>query len=246
MQAVPLTHAEHADLRVITRRGAEWGDNLMSVPAFPIEFRSLQAHYPIVFQKAEDGSFQPVALLGLREGDNLFLGPQGWDAHYLPLALERMPFLIGRRNRELMLDIDLDSPRVSRSEGEPLYTPQGTPTPYLDRVNSMLRAIHEGFQQMPAFVDALLTNGLLESFVLDVELANGAQHRLAGFYTINEESLNALPDAALLALHRSGHLTMIHQALSSLSHFRDLIERENRRLPAPAAAVADLLAAALG
>jgi hypothetical protein len=59
--SVLLDNVTHKDLRVITQRGAAWGDGVMSTVAFPVEFRNLQAHYPIVFQKTADGiSFQPV------------------------------------------------------------------------------------------------------------------------------------------------------------------------------------------
>ena len=59
----------------------EYGDAVMSAVTFPAEFRSLQAHYPIVFRKSQDGTtFEPVALFGFEEGQNLFLGPHGWDA----------------------------------------------------------------------------------------------------------------------------------------------------------------------
>ena len=69
---VLLNHVEHRDLRVDARRGAAFGDDVMYAPAVPAEFRSLQAHYPIVFQRDAAGGFHPLALLGLRQGENLF------------------------------------------------------------------------------------------------------------------------------------------------------------------------------
>ncbi len=113
-KTVLLNNVDHRDLRVITTRGAEYGDNVMFAVTFPAEFRSLQAHYPIVFRKSPDGTtFQPVALFGLQEGQNLFLRQQGWDAIYLPLAIERMPFFIGLADEEMLVHVDLDSPRIS-------------------------------------------------------------------------------------------------------------------------------------
>ncbi|WP_161955527.1 SapC family protein, partial [Escherichia coli] len=72
-----LDNISHKDLRVITERGAAWGDNVMSAPVTPDEFRSLQADYPILFQPDGSGSFLPVALFGLEQGDNLFLSAKG-------------------------------------------------------------------------------------------------------------------------------------------------------------------------
>ena len=224
-----LNNIDHRDLRVVTERGAAWGDDVMSALTFPAEFRNLQAHYPIVFQKASDGSFQPVALLGFQPGQNLFLDERGWDALYLPLAIERQPFLIGLSvEGEPMMHIDLDHPRVGHDHGEPLFRIHGGTTEFLDRMASTLQALHEGLQAVPGFVDALLRHELLESFVLDITLDDGAQHRLAGFYTINEERLSRLDGEALAALHREGHLEAIYMAIASLSRFRDLIERVRR------------------
>lgn len=235
MQAALLNNVAHADLRIDTRRGAHLGDAVMCALAFPQEFRSLQAHYPLVFQKTADGAgFQPVALFGFQEGQNLFLGPDGWDAATLPMAIEHQPFLIGRSagdaGDELMVHIDLDSPRVSRSVGEPVFLPLGGHTDYLERISTLLGTLHEAVQQLPAFIDALLRHGLLEAFVLDIELADGSPSRLAGLYTVHEDRLATLDAVALAELHADGHLLPIYMALASLSQLRGLIDRQNRRL----------------
>jgi SapC protein len=226
--AVLLNNVDHRDLKVITRRAATYGDDVKSALTFPAEFRNVQACYPIVFQKTADGKFQAIALFGFQDKENLFLGPDGWDAPYVPLTVERQPFLIGFRDREPMVHIDLASPRVSRTEGEALFRPYGGSTEFLERMSSVLLTIHQGLEAVPAFIDALLQHDLLESFVLDVELDDRSQHRLTGFYTINEERLGALDAGALERLHQAGHLQAIYMALASLSHFRDLIERRNR------------------
>lgn len=224
-----LNNIDHHDLRVITRRSAALGDGVMLAHTFPDEFRQLQAHYPIVFQKSADGtSFHPVALLGLQPGQNLFLGPEGWTADYLPLALEREPFFIGRDGDELVVHVDLDSPRLSRDEGEPLFLPHGGTTAYLERIGTVLQTLHQGLQATPAFIEALLAHELLESFVLDIDTPDGGTARLAGYYTVHEERLAALDGAALGRLHQAGHLQAVYMAVASLSQLRGLIARQAR------------------
>lgn len=226
---VLLNNVDHRDLRVITARAAAYGDDVMLALTFPAEFRNIQAHYPIVFRKATDnGQFQPVALFGFEPRQNLFLGPQGWDASYVPLLIERQPFLIGHSGQQMMMHIDLASPRVSRSEGEALFRDHGGTTDYLERMNSALLAIHQGLEGTPAFVETLLAENLLESFVIDIQLRDGSQNRLAGYYTIHEERLASLAGHALERLQGAGHLQPIYMAIASLSQFRTLIERRNR------------------
>jgi hypothetical protein len=225
-----LNNVAHKDLRIVTARGAQFGDNVMSALTFPGEFRDLQAHYPIVFRKSADGSFEALALFGFREGENLFLGPQSWEATYIPLAIERQPFLIGIKGDELMVHLDMDSPRISYTEGEPVFLPHGGSTEYLETINSTLLALHNGMQQARGFVAALLHCELLESFVLDIELNDGSQNRLAGFYTIHEERLAALGGPALEGLHSAGYLQAAYMQIASMSNFRALIERKNRAI----------------
>lgn len=223
-----LNNIDHKQLRVDTARNAALGDSVMFVPTYPAEFRNVQAYYPIVFRKAADGAFQPIVLFGFQEGSNLFLGDAGWDAAYLPLAIERQPFLIGRDGEELLVHVDLDNPRLASGHGERLFREQGGTTEYLDRITSVLLTLHQGLESTPAFVDALLEHELLETFALDVELDDGSINRLVGFYTINEERLHALDSEALHGLHRAGHLEPVYMVVASLSRFRDLIDRMNR------------------
>ena len=225
---VQLNNIDHRDLRIDTRRTAALGDGVAFAATFPAEFRDLQAHYPIVFRKDAQGVLSPMALLGFQEGHNLFLDGERWDAAYLPLAIERHPFLIGRGGDGVTVHIDLDSPRVRSDAGEALFREHGGNTDYLDRVASVLLTLHNGLQRVPAFIESLLARALLESFVLDVELDDGSVNRLTGYYTINEERLRALDAAALGELHAAGYLEPVFMAVASVSNFRGLIDRMNR------------------
>ncbi len=235
-QHVLLNNIDHKDLRVITDRSVALGDAIMSCVAFPNEFRNLQAHYPVLFQKDVDtGTFQGVALLGLERGENLFLTDKGWNAHYMPMVLEMQPFLIGTQRRsgeepEQVIHIDLNSPRVSDTEGHPVFLPHGGNTPYLEYIAGILEQVHIGASTSAAFYQAVDALGLLEPFALDIELNDSSKSRLTGFYTVNEEKLYALGGDDLSSLNKKGFLQPLFMAVASLSNFRDLIERKNRRL----------------
>lgn len=225
---VLLNNIDHRDLRVETGHGASLGDDVMFALTFPAEFRNVQANYPIVFSKTPGGEFQPLALFGFKEGQNLFLDGERWDATYIPMMIQRQPFLIGASADELMMHIDLDNPRVNRDRGEALFLPHGGTSEYLEQVNSTLLALHHRLQANPAFIAALLKHQLLEPFVLDIELDDGSENRLSGFYAINEERLRELDDGAVLALARGDHLEPIYMMLASVTRFRNLIDRVNR------------------
>ena len=225
---VLLNNIDHKDLRVDTGHGGHLGDDMMFAPVIAAEFRNVQAHYPIVFRKDPEGRFQAVALFGFREGQNLFLRGVHWEATYLPLSVERQPFLIGLSGEQLLVHIDLDHPRVGRQSGEPLFLAHGGTTGFLEKKNSTLLALHEGLQSMPTFIATLLEHELLESFVLDVTLDDGSQNRLVGFYAINEDRLRLLPGATVAALHQAGYLEPVYMAVASLANLRVMIDKMNQ------------------
>ncbi len=227
-RTVQLNNVDHKDLRVDTGHGAALGDAVMWAITFPAEFRNVQANYPIVFGKSADGEFQPLALFGFTDGQNLFLDGERWDATYIPLTIERQPFLIGRSAHEMLVHIDLDHPRVGSARGEALFLPHGGTSDYLERASSMLNTIHQGLQTNAPFVAALLQHQLLEPFVLDIRLDDGSDNRLSGYYTIDEDRLRQLDGEAFASLGRAGHLEPIYMMLASVARFRDLIDRVNR------------------
>lgn len=230
-----LDNVTHRHLRVHTDRSAARGDARQWALALPAEFRQLQAHFPIVFQLVEgDAGFQPVALFGLEEGQNLFLTDTGWDAPVVPMALQRDPFLIGRApDDSLQLHIDLDSPRIVRPEegevGTALFMPHGGFSDYLDHAVRLMEHLHAQAQHLPVFIEALTRHQLLEPFVIDIETPDGEQGRLSGLFTIHEERLAALPGAALEALAREGHLLPIYMQIASLAQLPVLLERATKR-----------------
>jgi SapC len=225
-----LNNITHKDLRIVTQRGAQWGDDVMSCPVTADEFRSLQAHYPIVFQQDAPGHFLPVVLFGLEEGQNLFLGDKGWDAAYLPLAMQRMPFSIGVAQDELRMMVDMASPRIGRgAEGEAVFLPHGGNTDFVEKANSILRLLHEGLESTKEFVQSLVANDLLESFVLKVERPDGTQGQLLGYFMIHEERLAALDANTVGLLHQADYLQPIYMAIASMSNLEKLIRRHLAR-----------------
>ena len=235
---VLLNNVDHKDLKVITTRSAEYGDNKQCAITFSWEFRSIQAHYPIFFSKdAESGDFTAVAMLGFQDRENLFLRDNGWDASYVPLSIKREPFLIGYQEsaaggseREPVIHVDMDSLRISDSEGEAVFLAHGGVSPYLEETNSVLNTIREGYPVHQLFLKELVEHKLLEPFALDIELNDGSQNRLMGFHTINEETLYGLGGDVLADLNGKGFLLPIYMAVASLSNIRDLIDRKNAQL----------------
>jgi hypothetical protein len=234
---VILDQQEHANLKVKTERAEALGDRVQYVMTFPFEFRNIQAHYPIFFQKdADTGAFFPLALLGFESDENLFLSEQGWSVPYVPVMIKRQPFLIGFQGdendpevRTPVVSLDMDNPRVNESEGEPLFLEHGGHSEFLQNISGTLELIHQGNEHSKKFVQALIDNDLLESVTLNVELNDGSDNQLLGYYTVNENTVQQLSAEKLGELNEQGFLQPIFMIIASHSCLRNLIDEKNSR-----------------
>ena len=235
---VVLDPEEHANVKIITERSADYGDNVKYAMTFPFEFRNIQSCYPILFQKdATSGKFFPLALFGFEDNENLFLTDSGWDAPYVPIMIRRQPFLIGFQEdadnpgaKKAIVSIDVDNPRVNESQGEELFPPQGGTSEFLQKVMGNLELIHQANVHSEKFINALIEHDLLESFTLEIKLNDGSGNQLIGFYTINEDSVRQLSGVALGSLNEQGFLQPIFMAIASLSNLQTLIQLKNATL----------------
>lgn len=235
---VILNNIDHKDLTITTEKSAEFGNAVNKSIVFPFEFKQLQRHYPIFFQKnASNQQTVPVALMGFENDENLFLTDSGWSVNYIPLAIERDPFLIGyqetqengQNTKQTVIHIDMDSPRVNAKNGTNVFLPQGGNSEYLNRISSILKTIDEGQSSTTAFMEMLAEFDLLEPVNIDIQLDNGSNNRLSGYYTINEAKLYALSGDTLEALNKGGFLMLIYMVIASHANLTDLIERKNSK-----------------
>ena len=235
---VMLNNIAHKDLRVITRYGAEFGDNVSTVLTFPTEYQDMQREYPIFFRKdSATGEYQSVALLGFEKDENLFLDANRWTASYVPGVLVRGPFLIGFQEQDVegelrkepVIHIDLDHPRVSRTEGEPVFLPQGGNSPYLDHIAKVLRGIRDGLGIQKAMFAAFSALDLIEPVKLEIKLSAEEAYNVVGLHTINREKLAALDGESLEKLNRAGFLQGAFLVVSSLSNVNRLMALKQRK-----------------
>ena len=233
-----LNNITHKDLRVINRYGAEFGDNVGTVLTVPTEYEEIQREYPIFFRKdPTTGEYQSIVLLGFSKDENLFLDGDRWDASYIPGIIARGPFLIGFQRQESggetrdapVIHVDLDHPRVSQTDGLPVFKPQGGNSPYLDRVASILNGIREGLELSKAMFAAYAELDLIEPIKVEVKTNADETYSLLGLHTLNHEKLAALDGASLEKLNKAGFLRGAYLVIASVGNVRRLMERKERR-----------------
>ena len=222
---VLLNNVDHADVRVRLGHGIAFGDAVNQIELLPTEFEAAQRDYPIVLRRKDDG-WRAFALLGLDAGENLFLDGASWRARYVPALAQRGPFSIGVSGEgdEPMIHIDMDHPRVSRSDGEPLFRDHGGNAPYLDHVARVLQVIYAGAEIAPAMFAEFEAAGLIAPVTLEIELPDGRKYRVPDCHTIDAAALAGSDGATLAALSARDFLRAAVWIGSSLGNVARLIE----------------------
>ncbi|MDA8347786.1 MAG: SapC family protein [Pseudomonadota bacterium] len=225
---VPLNKEKYRDLKVDGRPSAAHGDNQHFVQVIVGEFSHLLVHYPILFGKHRDtGQFFCGAMLGFVEGENQFLDDWRREPEfYRPLTLQRGPFYINGPE----LAIDLEDPRVGAESGQPLFTEQGQPSRYLQRIIWAFQDLQPGIEQTRIFIARLLELNLIEPIDIEVEFEDGTLRHCDGLYTINQDALARLADVVVVELFRRGYLALIHMMINSLKQVRVMARTKNARL----------------
>src|SRR5690606_15256528 len=137
------------------RYSGETGDAQAAVLTFPTEFVDIQKEYPILLSlDADSGRYRPVAMLGVQKDENLFVaernvGRSGWGGRYVPSIIARGPFMLGFQEQlngepQPVVYVDLDHPKVSETEGIPLFLEHGGNSPHLEYIIKVLRTIQLG------------------------------------------------------------------------------------------------------
>lgn len=228
-----LNSVKHANIKIQNAFLPGLGYEQGAVMIAPGEIQNAQREYPLLFRKHhQTGRFFLNALLGFSEHENLYMGSQGkWLADYIPLAIQKGPFLIGfeqdGKHQKAILSLNVADPRVSENAGNPLFDAEGNPSTYLNNINQVLAAMHETSHLMQEMVDEFLSAELIEPLTLNVNLQNGEQVHFEGAYTVAEEKLRRLSASALENLNQKGYLSAAFYIAGSLQNVSKLIQFKN-------------------
>jgi hypothetical protein len=229
---VPLNRDAHATLKV---RGGGFGyaARTNSSPLLAAEMVDAARCYPILFVDIGQSQVFPIALLGLRVAENLFVVPGGggWEeGAYVPAFVRRYPFVL---TSDMTVCIDEAFAGFDRDEGEPLFDESGGNAPALEQAVTFLRGFHDEAERTRALVAELQERALLKPVSLNVAPADGSDaYRIDGLQTIDEEALAALSGEAVMSLFRSGALAAVYAPQVSLKGLDELNRRTGARATA--------------
>ncbi|MFU8776145.1 MAG: SapC family protein [Roseovarius sp.] len=233
---VPLNSERHRDWSVRTVPDFRFARNINAAPLTAVEFDQAGAEYPIVFAGGDEAVL-PVAVLGVQDGENLNVGPEGaWLGRYVPAFVRRYPFVFSSDAEGKTLTLCVDEAFEGANQtgvGERLFDSEGAQTQYTRNVLRFLQDYQAHFQRTQAFCKRLTDLDLLQPMQAQFNLSSGEKKTLGGFRVVDRAKLKALSDADVMGLFQRDELECLYLHLASLRHFNDLLERLAKPQTAP-------------
>lgn len=224
--AVPLSKERHGKWSVEVGGNFNYTKSLNALPILAAEFLVAAREYPIVFSKGSDDSIQPVVLLGMREGENLFLDAAGqWTAQYLPAFLRRYPFIFARSEdgKTFTLCIDETFEGFNQdSRGERLWDDDGKASPYVNNVLQFLQNFQTEHARTQAFCQRLAEFDLLQPQNAVWTGPGGEKAAVTGFLCVNRDKLKTLTHQAMINMIGSGEMDLMYAHLGSMTNFNQI------------------------
>lgn len=240
---VPLNRAMHKDLRLKPAAGAKFAAKVHSIPLTGIEFPMAARDLPVLFAGPSADKAGPIALLGLREDENLFVDSEGLWARdvYVPAFIRRYPFVLaekppGEPGDDFAVFLDEAYEGFSQTEGDRLFKEDGTDSETLTHAVNFLGEFQSHVARTQWFMEQLRKHELLEPQSIRLDKKDGESVNLNGLFIVSEERLRKLDAATAEAFLREGVFGWIYAHLVSLANIdrvtRRLSEREAGETPA--------------
>ncbi len=231
---VALNREAHRHLRLRANDRFLHVAALNALPLVGFEFAVAVRDHPIVFAGESAAQALPVALVGLRGGENLHVQRDGhWSESYIPAFVRRYPYALAADGERFQVVLDEAWPGFNTEEGDPLFDSEGNESESLKRTLAFLEEYQSHIRATQAFMGELNRLDLLESRQLQRAVSAGEEAQvLTGLWMIDEDKLKALPADQAQALLKNGALGWIYAHLLSLLNLDRLNARLGQRIEA--------------
>jgi len=223
-----LSARKHAKLSVKTGDNYDFARKINSVPLMAAEFPAATLEFSVVFTEHED-AVMPVAIMGFRNEENLYAGPDGeWLARYIPAFIRRYPFIFSSTDngKSFTLCIDAEFSGCNQDgRGERLFDAEGQQTLYLKNVLEFLKEYQVHYQRTEAFARKLKKLDLLEPMSAQFTMPSGDTGNLTGFLAVNREKLKQLSGEQFRELAQTDELELIYLHIQSLQNFSQMLAK---------------------
>jgi len=232
----PLSLENHRELGV--KQIASPFSFLKTAHAVPItvsEFGVAATCFPIIFVGPEK---TPVAVMGVRQNENEYVDSNGQPDPdvYLPAFARRYPFVFASdpKSDRLLLCVDTAAEMVTSSPDVKFFDGDQASKFTQDAVE-FCKEFERQRRATVEFVEMLDQASLFEQKSVaftprDADGNAGQTQKIADYWAISEDGLNALPEPKFQDIRNTGALAAVYAHMVSLMNWQRLIQRTMRRL----------------
>lgn len=228
----PLDAKLHAKMALKKNFGLGFTKGVNAVPVNLIEMPQICHYYPIAF--SPDATGTPVAIMGLRDNENLFLNDKGeWEEDtYIPAYIRRYPFIFSEMpgNDQLSLCVDMNDNIIDKDGEQKFFDAEGKPSTLSQNALEFCKSYHAAAQHTIEFGKAMAKAGLLVERQAEIVIAPGKKINFSGFRIIDEAKLADLDDKTFAEWRKKGWLPFIYAHLFSGAQWQRLTRLLNKRM----------------
>jgi len=186
------------------------------------EFGAAAASMPIIFAGEERS---PLAVMGIRSGENLFVKNGQYEVDfYMPAFGRRYPFVLAgdNANDRFVVCVDEKAECVTDKNPEQMFFDKDDTSQFTKEAFQFLQSFERDRQATQKMVEEFKALDLFEPKEMNFQGNNAdgtpaPRQKIADYFAVSEEKLKALPEAKIAEMSKNGYLANRRTLLQSAS-----------------------------
>ncbi len=204
------------------------------MPLTAPEFGSAAASFPIIFAGEER---TPLAVMGIRTGENLFVTDgQFAQDYYMPAFARRFPFVLAgdNSNDRFVVCVDESAECVTDKDPQQMFFDGEDTSSFTKEAFQFLQNFERDRQTTDQLIKRFKELDLFEQKEMNFQGQNAdgspaERQKIADYFAVTEERLKALDAKTIKELTDNGYMAVAHAHMVSLGNWQRLVNMTLRR-----------------
>ena len=213
------------------------------MPLTAPEFGAAAASFPIIFAGEERS---PLAVMGIRAGENLFVNEGQFEQDfYMPAFARRYPFVLAgdQANDRFVVCVDEDAECVTKKAPQQKFFDGDDTSAFTKEAFQFLQNFERDRQATDVMIKTFKEHDLFEQKEMNFQGQNpdgspAERQKIADYFAVTEDRLKKLSVGTLKEFNENGYLAVAHAHMVSLGNWQRLVNMTLRRAQADAAPAA--------
>jgi hypothetical protein len=225
----PLVKDKHAKFGVQqVKKPFEFMEKTHFMPITAPEFGSAASSFPIIFA-GEDKT--PLAVMGIRQNENLFVTEGQFDNnYYMPAFARRYPFVLAgdTANDRFVVCIDEKAECVTKKNPTQAFFDGDEPSQFTNEAFEFLKQFEQDRRATEAMITRFKELDLFEQKVMNFQGNNAdgtpaEKQKIADYFAITDEKLRGLDAKTVKEFTDNGFLSVAYAHMISLGNWQRLV-----------------------